>query len=84
MHVFDILTCMKNCEHAQVRLCLDHEDYMRAQILAKKVNPKVFVEVAAESKKKKASEADVLVEAAGPDVPTLPELKVTYYQMMIR
>lgn len=74
---------MRNCERAQVRLCLDHEDYMRAQILAKKVNPKVFVEVTPE-KKKKGSEAEVLVEVAGPDVPTLPELKVAYYHLMIR
>ena len=77
------LTCPPVC--VQVRLCLDQEDYMRAQILANKINPKVFVEETAETKKKKkGSEADSLVEVAGPDVPTLPELKITYYQLMIK
>lgn len=65
----------------QVRLCLDHEDYMRAQILAKKINPRVFVE---DKEKKKVREGDSAVEAAAPDVPEMPVLKRKFYELMIR
>eukprot|EP00897_Mesotaenium_endlicherianum_P008565 jgi/Mesen1/7737/ME000407S06971 len=69
----------------QVRLCLDIEDYMRAQILAKKINPRVFAEETEEQKKKKkVREGDNVVEAAGPDVPLMPALKRTFYELMVR
>ncbi len=34
----------------QVRLCLDKKDYVRAQILSKKISPKAFVERKGEGK----------------------------------
>lgn len=72
----------------QVRLCLDHEDYMRAQILAKKINPRVFSAEAGGSEKTKRSERekqeDQLSASAAPDVPSLPELKRKFYELMIR
>eukprot|EP00245_Coleochaete_scutata_P009167 TRINITY_DN2962_c0_g2_i4.p1 TRINITY_DN2962_c0_g2~~TRINITY_DN2962_c0_g2_i4.p1 ORF type:complete len:508 (-),score=135.13 TRINITY_DN2962_c0_g2_i4:179-1621(-) len=68
----------------QVRLCLDKKDYMRAQILAKKINPRVFIEDKEGDKKKKKAEGESVVEEAAPDVPPLMELKQIYYQLMIR
>eukprot|EP00249_Psilotum_nudum_P009879 c22209_g1_i1 orf=192-1652(+) len=67
----------------QVRLCLDRKDYMRAQILSRKINPRVF---AAETskEKKKPKEGDAMVEEAPPDIPPLLELKRIYYELMIR
>ncbi|KMT02222.1 hypothetical protein BVRB_9g206820 [Beta vulgaris subsp. vulgaris] len=66
----------------QVRLCLDRKDYVRAQILSRKISPRVFD---IESKeKKKAKEGDAIVEEAPADIPTLPELKRIYYELMIR
>eukprot|EP00271_Cylindrocystis_brebissonii_P017682 TRINITY_DN468_c0_g1_i1.p1 TRINITY_DN468_c0_g1~~TRINITY_DN468_c0_g1_i1.p1 ORF type:complete len:475 (+),score=126.24 TRINITY_DN468_c0_g1_i1:309-1733(+) len=67
----------------QVRLCLDHDDYMRAQILSKKVNPRVFDEPK-EGEKKKPKEGETVLEAADTDVPPLPVLKRKYYELMIR
>jgi 26S proteasome regulatory subunit N5 len=34
--------------------------------------------------KKKPKEGDAIVEAAPPEIPSLPELKRIYYQLMIR
>ena len=64
----------------QVRLCLDHGDFMRAIILARKVNPRVFNEDASAKKK----EGDTVVEPPAPDIPTLLELKLKFYELMIR
>ncbi|KAH7427329.1 hypothetical protein KP509_10G039600 [Ceratopteris richardii] len=67
----------------QVRLCLDCNDYMRAQILARKINPRVFV-VDTGKEKKKPKEGDAVIEEAPPEIPSLLELKRMYYELMIR
>ncbi|KAL8034092.1 hypothetical protein ABFX02_12G004500 [Erythranthe guttata] len=66
----------------QVRLCLDRQDYVRAQILSRKISTRVF-EVDP-SKEKKKKEGDSIVEEAPADIPSLLELKRIYYQLMIR
>jgi 26S proteasome regulatory subunit N5 len=66
----------------QVRLCLDRKDFIRAQILSRKINPKVFIESGKE--KKKPKDGDNIVEEPAPDVPTLPELRRIYHELMIR
>ncbi|KAK4373602.1 hypothetical protein RND71_008986 [Anisodus tanguticus] len=67
----------------QVRLCLDSPDYVRAQILSRKINPKVF-EADPSKEKKKPKEGDNIVEEPAPDIPSLLELKRIYYGLMIR
>ncbi|PIA47809.1 hypothetical protein AQUCO_01400417v1 [Aquilegia coerulea] len=67
----------------QVRLCLDRQDYVRAQILSRKISPRVF-DADTSKEKKKPKEGDNLVEEAPADIPTLPELKRIYYELMIR
>ncbi|CAO2826131.1 unnamed protein product [Amaranthus hypochondriacus] len=66
----------------QVRLCLDRQDYVRAQILSRKISPRVFD--IDPSKEKKPKEGDAVVEEAPADIPSLPELKRIYYELMIR
>lgn len=66
----------------QVRLCLDRKDFIRAQILSRKINPRSFTETP--KQKKKAKEGDSMVEEPAPDVPTLSELRRIYYELMIR
>ncbi|XP_057523507.1 26S proteasome non-ATPase regulatory subunit 12 homolog A-like [Amaranthus tricolor] len=66
----------------QVRLCLDRQDYVRAQILSRKISPRVFV--IDPSKEKKPKEGDAVVEEAPADIPSLPELTRIYYELMIR
>ncbi|EEH54574.1 uncharacterized protein MICPUCDRAFT_34916 [Micromonas pusilla CCMP1545] len=67
----------------QVRLCLDKGDTVRAQILSRKINPRSFDEI---EKKKNASveHAEGYFEATDPTIPSVPELKLRYYQLMIR
>ncbi|EIE19531.1 putative 26S proteasome regulatory subunit [Coccomyxa subellipsoidea C-169] len=70
----------------QVRLCLDRKDFIRAQILAKKVSPRAFVD---QSHKKGQNAGEVGIEgttiqAADAGTPSLPELKLMYYQLLIR
>ncbi|CAH9142850.1 unnamed protein product [Cuscuta epithymum] len=67
----------------QVRLCLDRQDYVRAQILSRKINPKVF-EADTSKEKKKPKEGEAVVEEAPADIPSLLELKRIYYELMIR
>ncbi|GAB2222146.1 hypothetical protein Droror1_Dr00013348 [Drosera rotundifolia] len=67
----------------QVRLCLDRQDYVRGQILSKKISPRVF-DVDTSKEKKKPKEGDNMVEEAPADIPSLPELKRIYYELMIR
>ncbi|KAM7523637.1 hypothetical protein LguiA_013539 [Lonicera macranthoides] len=67
----------------QVRLCLDRQDYVRAQILSRKISPKVF-EADTSKEKKKPKEGDSVVEEAPADIPSLLELKRIYYELMIR
>jgi len=67
----------------QVRLCLDRQDFVRAQILSRKINPRVF-DADTKKDKKKPKEGDNMVEEAPADIPTLLELKRIYYELMIR
>lgn len=67
----------------QVRLCLDRQDYIRAQILSRKISPRVF-DVDPSKEKKKPKEGDGVVEEAPADIPSLLELKRIYYELMIR
>ncbi|XP_010924969.2 26S proteasome non-ATPase regulatory subunit 12 homolog A isoform X3 [Elaeis guineensis] len=67
----------------QVRLCLDRQDYVRAQILSRKISPRVFDAVASKEKKK-PKEGDNVVEEPPADIPSLLELKRIYYELMIR
>ncbi|RWR73567.1 26S proteasome non-ATPase regulatory subunit 12 A [Cinnamomum micranthum f. kanehirae] len=67
----------------QVRLCLDRQDYVRAQILSRKISPRVF-EADTSKEKKKPKEGDNVVEEAPADIPSLSELKRIYYELMIR
>ncbi|KAL8139316.1 hypothetical protein V2J09_005337 [Rumex salicifolius] len=67
----------------QVRLCLDRQDYVRAQILSRKISPRVF-DMDPSKDKKKPKDGDQLVEEAPADIPSLPELKRIYYEQMIR
>ncbi|KAL6006053.1 26S proteasome non-ATPase regulatory subunit 12 A [Asimina triloba] len=67
----------------QVRLCLDRQDYVRAQILSRKISPRVF-DADVSKEKKKPKEGDNVVEEAPSDVPSLLELKRIYYELMIR
>ena len=56
---------------------------MRAQILSRKISPRVFA--ADDTKeKKKPKEGDSVVEAPPPEIPSLQELKLIYYELMIR
>lgn len=67
----------------QVRLCLDSGDFIRAAILAKKISTRAFDREDTDDlgNKKKKEEA---FEEAAPGTPALHELKVIYYQLMIR
>lgn len=67
----------------QVRLCLDRQDYVRAQILSRKISPRVF-NIDPSKEKKKHKEGDAVIEEAPADIPSLPELKRIYYELMIR
>lgn len=67
----------------QVRLCLEKEDYVRAQILSKKISPKAFVERKGEGKGEIGIEGTA-IEAPEEGIPELAELKLTYYRLMIR
>ncbi|KAI3862258.1 hypothetical protein MKW92_007046 [Papaver armeniacum] len=67
----------------QVRLCLDRQDYVRAQILSRKISPRVF-DIDASKEKKKPKEGDNVVEEAPADIPSLLELKRIYYELLIR
>ncbi|XP_057970280.1 26S proteasome non-ATPase regulatory subunit 12 homolog A-like [Malania oleifera] len=67
----------------QVRLCLDRQDYVRAQILSRKISPRVF-DADISKEKKKPKEGDSVVEEAPVDIPSLLELKRIYYELMIR
>ncbi|KAI4365483.1 hypothetical protein MLD38_021464 [Melastoma candidum] len=67
----------------QVRLCLDRQDYVRAQILSRKISPRVF-DADTSKEKKKPKEGENIVEEAPADIPSLLELKRIYYELMIR
>ncbi|KAK7269530.1 hypothetical protein RIF29_22261 [Crotalaria pallida] len=67
----------------QVRLCLDRQDYVRAQILSRKISPRVF-DADTSKEKRKPKEGDNVVEEPAADIPSLLELKRIYYELMIR
>eukprot|EP00891_Asterochloris_glomerata_P006770 jgi/Astpho2/6770/e_gw1.00103.16.1_t len=70
----------------QVRLCLDRGDYVRAMILAKKVSPRAF-KVVPNKKGEAAGEIGIegtTIEAPEEGTPTLEELKLQYYHLLIR
>ncbi|KAL7223412.1 hypothetical protein ACSBR1_024961 [Camellia fascicularis] len=67
----------------QVRLCLDRQDYVRAQILSRKISARVF-DANTSKEKKKPKEGDNVVDEAPADIPSLLELKQIYYELMIR
>mmetsp|Transcript_13252 Transcript_13252/g.41929 ORF Transcript_13252/g.41929 Transcript_13252/m.41929 type:complete len:490 (-) Transcript_13252:246-1715(-) len=77
----------------QVRLCLDKKDFIRAQIMAKKIAPRTFEE------KKKVADDDVkgqaekkavagiegmIIQDPAEGTPSLGELKIKYFELMIR
>ncbi|KAL6549673.1 hypothetical protein OROHE_008404 [Orobanche hederae] len=66
----------------QVRLCLDRQDYVRAQILSRKISSRVF-EVDTSKEKKPSKEGENIVEEPAPDISSLLDLKHIYYQLMI-
>lgn len=72
----------------QVRLCLDRKDYVRAQILARKVSPRAFVAARAGAKKGETTGEigieGTAIEAPAPGTPSLEVLKLQYYALMIR
>ena len=71
----------------QVRLCLDRQDFVRAQILARKVSPRAFVRPLGEKKGEDTGEVGIegtAVEAPAPGTPSLEQLKLLYYSLMIR
>ena len=68
----------------QVRLVLDRGDYVRAQILAKKVNPRTFVEKAPAKEGAAARKLDSSIHPPLAGTPTLSELKLIYFRLMVR
>ncbi|KAG9144674.1 hypothetical protein Leryth_024402 [Lithospermum erythrorhizon] len=67
----------------QVRLCLDRQDYVRAQILSRKISPRVF-EADPSKEKRKPKEGESIVQEPPSEIPSLLELKRIYYELMIR
>jgi 26S proteasome regulatory subunit N5 len=67
----------------QVRLCLAKGDHARAQILARKVSPRAFVPKRGEEAGKIGIEGTAIEEAEA-GVPSLPELKLRYYALMVQ
>lgn len=68
----------------QMRLCMDKNDFVRAQILSRKVSPKAF---AASYKGQEAGEISLqgtAIEEPEAGTPSMPELKLLYYNQMIR
>ncbi|KAL3524649.1 hypothetical protein ACH5RR_013021, partial [Cinchona calisaya] len=67
----------------QVCLCLHRKDYVRVQILSRKISPRVF-EADTSKEKKKPKEGENVVQEAPADIPSLLELKHIYYELMIQ
>lgn len=67
----------------QVRLCMDKGDYIRAQILSRKISPKAFTERRGEGAGDIGIEGTA-IEAPADDIPSLFELKAIYYNTLIR
>ncbi|KAF2581436.1 hypothetical protein F2Q70_00010824 [Brassica cretica] len=58
-------------------------DFVRAQILSRKINSSVL-NADITKQKKKPKEVENIVEEAPADIPTLLELKRIYYELMFR
>ncbi|GLC75741.1 hypothetical protein PLESTF_001680400 [Pleodorina starrii] len=67
----------------QVRLCLDKKDFVRAQILSRKVSPRAFVERKGEGQGEIGIEGTA-IEEADKGTPPLADLKLRYYELLIR
>lgn len=67
----------------QVRLCLEKKDFVRAQILSRKISPKAFTQRKGEGKGEIGIEGTA-IEAPDEGIPDLPVLKLQYYRLMIR
>jgi 26S proteasome regulatory subunit N5 len=73
----------------QVRLCLERKDFVRAQILSRKISPRAFSSLSTGVVKKGESTGEIgiegtTIEAPAPGTPTLEELKLAYYNLMVR
>jgi 26S proteasome regulatory subunit N5 len=73
----------------QVRLCLERKDFVRAQILSRKISPRAFNALSTGVVKKGESTGEIgiegtTIEAPAPGTPTLEELKLAYYDLMVR
>ncbi|WIA10564.1 hypothetical protein OEZ85_010751 [Tetradesmus obliquus] len=66
----------------QVRLCLAKRDFIRAQILARKISPRAFQKQQGDSTGEIGIEGTA-IEEADAGIPSLGELKLRYYQLMI-
>eukprot|EP00879_Flechtneria_rotunda_P000771 GHRR01000892.1.p1 GENE.GHRR01000892.1~~GHRR01000892.1.p1 ORF type:complete len:495 (+),score=198.91 GHRR01000892.1:353-1837(+) len=67
----------------QVRLCLAKKDYIRAQILARKISPRAFHKQQGDTKGEIGIEGTA-IEAADEGIPSIGELKLRYYELMIQ
>lgn len=70
----------------QVRLCLERKDFVRAQILIRKVSPRAFVP-RPDKKGQNTGEVGIegtTIEAPAEGTPSLEELKLLYYRLFIR
>lgn len=72
----------------QVRLCLARKDYVRAQILSKKISPRAFIPPVTGAKKgENTGEIGIegtAIEAPAPGTPSLETLKLHYYNLMVQ
>ena len=71
----------------QVRLCLERKDFIRAQILSRKISPRAFANLSVAKKGESAGEIGIevtAIEAPAPGTPSLEELKLQYYALMVR
>ena len=71
----------------QVRLCLEKKDYVRAQILSRKVSPRAFVVRKTTKKGESTGEIGIegtSIEEPAKGTPSLEELKIQYYSLMIQ
>ena len=73
----------------QVRMCLERKDYVRAQILSRKISPRAFGSLTTTGIKKGQGTGEIgiegtAIEAPAPGTPSLEELKLQYYALMVR
>jgi len=69
----------------QVRLCLDCKDFVRGTIMSKKISDRTFREKEApKTDDKKPTDQQMPEQAALEGTPSLSELKLRYYELIIR